>query len=496
MAAAQIYLFKTASETCSEKGVPLPNHWVYWREGAGDTEILHADPAARLTKLKKGGDPRKAADYSEPFLSATGTKAYVFVRPDTLDPVLPGEHTERELTVHLLQREESAFRVASDNQCVINLVTKHLRSEEKKKEKQEKQEKQDDGAAQKTDAGKKGKSEPVAAIFVKTVIKRIKPAVAVTRDAEGKPGVLACSTRAKGSAAPCKIALTFDDGPNPKTTPMVLDVLKDFKAPGLFFVLGDRFDYSDRSEPLQEWKACIGEHMKRNPGAPPFNAPNNKSANASVLTRMVEEGHQLGLHMFWHAAHQQVCKDSAERTRVVTDSLKRAKDAVCDLLVGLPKPARGDVKKVLRNLVRLPYGDGAHDKGVLAAIHTSLFRHVYWDYDTNDWDAEAHPWRREYLAENLMNDICLRAEKGRLGGVALFHDVRATTGERLGGWLRKLQDAGHEFVTIDEVAEFSTSLSQPTSAPQKSSEKNLFSRQGFVDPSTREVTFDERGAGK
>lgn len=489
MAGVRIYLFKTARETCSGSGVPLPNHWVYWREGAGDTQILHADPSARLTKLKKDGDPRKAADYSEPFRSAVGTKAYVFVRPDKLDPALPGEHTERDLTVHLLQREESAFRVASDNQCVIKLVTKHLQSEKR-------EERQDDGAGQKAEEGKKGKSEPVAAIFVKTVINRIKPAIAVTRDAESKPGVLACSTRAKGSAAPCKIALTFDDGPNPKTTPMVLDVLKAFKAPGLFFVLGDRFDYSDRSEPFEKWRPCIDEFVSGNRDTAPFNAPNDKKTNAAILTRMIEEGHHLGLHMFWHAAHHGVCKDPATRTMVVTDSLKRAKEAVCDLLVGLPKPARGDVKKFLRNLVRLPYGNGANDKGVLAAIHASDFRHVYWDYDTNDWDAEAHPWRREYLAENLMNDICLRAEKGRLRGVALFHDVRATTADRLGGWLKKLVEAGHEFVTIDEVTEFSTSVSQPTSAPQKPPEKSLFSRLWFVDPSTRKVTFDEPGAGK
>lgn len=35
------------------------------------------------------------------------------------------------------------------------------------------------------------------------------------------------------------IALTFDDGPSPEVTARILDVLKEWKAPATFFVLGD-----------------------------------------------------------------------------------------------------------------------------------------------------------------------------------------------------------------------------------------------------------------
>src|SRR5687768_5518441 len=37
-----------------------------------------------------------------------------------------------------------------------------------------------------------------------------------------------------------KVALTFDDGPSPLTTPLVLDVLKQRGARATFFVLGSR----------------------------------------------------------------------------------------------------------------------------------------------------------------------------------------------------------------------------------------------------------------
>jgi peptidoglycan/xylan/chitin deacetylase (PgdA/CDA1 family) len=35
------------------------------------------------------------------------------------------------------------------------------------------------------------------------------------------------------------IALTFDDGPNPKYTPMILEVLKKYKVKAAFFVIGE-----------------------------------------------------------------------------------------------------------------------------------------------------------------------------------------------------------------------------------------------------------------
>ena len=40
-------------------------------------------------------------------------------------------------------------------------------------------------------------------------------------------------------AAPKKIALTFDDGPDPEWTPKILDVLEREKAPATFFVIGE-----------------------------------------------------------------------------------------------------------------------------------------------------------------------------------------------------------------------------------------------------------------
>ncbi|KXH87227.1 polysaccharide deacetylase family protein [Sporosarcina sp. HYO08] len=42
---------------------------------------------------------------------------------------------------------------------------------------------------------------------------------------------------------PKRVALTFDDGPDPKITTQILDILKKYEAPATFFMLGSRVEY-------------------------------------------------------------------------------------------------------------------------------------------------------------------------------------------------------------------------------------------------------------
>jgi peptidoglycan/xylan/chitin deacetylase (PgdA/CDA1 family) len=61
------------------------------------------------------------------------------------------------------------------------------------------------------------------------------------------------------------VSITFDDGPNPRATPLILDVLRREQVHATFFVLG--------------------RHAERWP---------------SLVRRMADEGHQLGNHGYWH----------------------------------------------------------------------------------------------------------------------------------------------------------------------------------------------------
>ena len=42
-----------------------------------------------------------------------------------------------------------------------------------------------------------------------------------------------------GDVKPRKIALTFDDGPDPDVTPRILDILDRERVPATFFITGD-----------------------------------------------------------------------------------------------------------------------------------------------------------------------------------------------------------------------------------------------------------------
>jgi peptidoglycan-N-acetylglucosamine deacetylase len=59
--------------------------------------------------------------------------------------------------------------------------------------------------------------------------------------------------------------LTFDDGPEPLVTPIVLDILKEHEAFATFF--------------------CVGENVKKHP---------------HIYTRILAEGHSVGNHTFNH----------------------------------------------------------------------------------------------------------------------------------------------------------------------------------------------------
>ncbi|MEF9952795.1 MAG: polysaccharide deacetylase family protein [Clostridium sp.] len=65
--------------------------------------------------------------------------------------------------------------------------------------------------------------------------------------------------------SPKTVYLTFDDGPDPKITPLILDILKKENVNATFFVVGERLNYYP-----------------------------------STLKRIVSEGHKVGLHSYNH----------------------------------------------------------------------------------------------------------------------------------------------------------------------------------------------------
>ena len=54
-----------------------------------------------------------------------------------------------------------------------------------------------------------------------------------------------------------RIALTFDDGPNPATTPKVIDVLKRHHAPATFFINGSKLSVAGAAPPMTSTRTSV-----------------------------------------------------------------------------------------------------------------------------------------------------------------------------------------------------------------------------------------------
>ncbi|MEU8678378.1 glycosyltransferase [Streptomyces sp. NPDC048560] len=189
-----------------------------------------------------------------------------------------------------------------------------------------------------------------------------------------------------------KIVLTFDDGPDPVWTPRVLDTLKRYDAHGVFFVTGTM--------------------ASRYPG---------------LVQRMVDEGHEVGLHTFNHP-------DLSFQT-----------------------PGRIDWELSQNQLVLA----GA------AGIRTSLFRPPYSSFsdamDNKSWPVTRYIGSRGYLTVVNNTDsedwkrpgvraIIERATpKGEQGAIILMHDSggdRSQTVAALNSFLPKMAQRGYEFTNL------------------------------------------------
>lgn len=76
---------------------------------------------------------------------------------------------------------------------------------------------------------------------------------------------LSPKTIKKGSVSGRKICLTFDDGPDPRYTPEILNILQKFQVPAIFFL--------------------VGAKAERSP---------------DLVRRIDAEGHQIGCHTYDH----------------------------------------------------------------------------------------------------------------------------------------------------------------------------------------------------
>ncbi len=200
-----------------------------------------------------------------------------------------------------------------------------------------------------------------------------------------------------GGGSKNKIALTFDDGPDPRFTPGILDTLKRYKAKATFFVIG-------------------------------LNANNNPD----LLHRLVNEGHEIGNHTFTHPNIAITPHKQLKLELNATERLLEGQIGVKTLLFRPPyaedvEPETPDQVAPLRYTGRLGY-------------YT-----IGMQIDPNDWQAPG--------VDKIVNSIIEQATSG-VGNVVLLHDSggdRSQTVEALPKIIEELRKRGYELVTISDL---------------------------------------------
>lgn len=193
------------------------------------------------------------------------------------------------------------------------------------------------------------------------------------------------------------VVFTFDDGPSRTYTPQILDILRDHGVPAVFFVVGNRVQ----------------------------SAPD-------IVRRIVDEGHELGVHTY---SHPNIARISDLRLRLELHASQELIRSVSGLST---------------NLFRAPYGfdenpQTPEEARVLTLLSGERYVVVGIEIDSSDW-MRPGPDRIAQTVTSLV--------QANEGSVILFHDAggdRTQTIAALPRIIAALWDMGVEIVPLSSV---------------------------------------------
>jgi peptidoglycan/xylan/chitin deacetylase (PgdA/CDA1 family) len=150
-------------------------------------------------------------------------------------------------------------------------------------------------------------------------------------------------------------------------------------------------------------------------------------ADPLTARRIAEEGHVVGSHSHYHV-RMPLLSDVG-----LADDLRRAEVAIRDAADADPRP-----------WFRCPWGEGADDPRVLAAIHRAGYQQVGWDVVAEDWEPDR-------TAEDVAAAVIDGIGEGNGDWVVLLHAWPQVVPEALGRLIPRLADAGAGFVTVADM---------------------------------------------
>ena len=209
-----------------------------------------------------------------------------------------------------------------------------------------------------------------------------------------------------------EVALTFDDGPDPTWTPRILDVLRRYRVPATFFVIGS-----------------------------------SALAHPELVRQELAAGDDIGSHTYTHVDLGQASglRDSIE--------------------LSLTQTVFAGIGSINTSLLRLPYSS------VPAAVTLDQYRaakdaagfgylSVFATEDPRDWSRPGVPWI-----------VAMSEPPAGQGGIVMLHDGggdRSETVASLGRIITELQARGDHFVTVSQMSGLShQAVDRPVLAAQR-----------------------------
>ncbi|CAM3448687.1 polysaccharide deacetylase family protein [Paenibacillus lupini] len=189
-----------------------------------------------------------------------------------------------------------------------------------------------------------------------------------------------------------RVALTFDDAPDPRFTPQILDVLASYDVCATFFVVGNR-----------------------------------AAKHPALVQRIHREGHTIGNHSYNHAVMSQL-KDRDFHSQIWKT------DAIVSSIIGYHP-----------RFVRPPYGEMLPAQ--VAWSKKSGYTVVNWDVDSVDW-------RNNPSSTSILRNIKKTLQPGSIvlqhAGGGYGQDLSGTI-QALPVLISQLRQKGYQFVTLPEL---------------------------------------------
>ncbi|HEY0786962.1 MAG TPA: glycosyltransferase, partial [Acidobacteriaceae bacterium] len=215
---------------------------------------------------------------------------------------------------------------------------------------------------------------------------------------------------------PKKLALSFDDGPDPKWTPRILDILKRYNVKATFLVIG-----------------LEGQD------------------NIGLLRRYVREGHEIGNHTFTHPDISEISQRQVQLELNLTERLFGAELGVQPLYFRPPYSIDQD--------------PDTNDQAAPAYMIQQMgYTIVGNKIDTNDWDE--HPRKSpQEIVQSVIEQLDAMKDRSELrGSIVLMHDGggdRSATVASLPLLITTLRARGYQIVPVSGLMGKTTAQVMP-----------------------------------